>query len=193
MLQDNRKALSRSFEALEGAVTFWLMPYRVLSCDAVIAELERIEPKFEYFNSVTGEATRVMPSQFAQDVEQARALGVPFTSIWESRWLWTERHRTFWEVESITTGIDFREGEQSGQVRALAVYWQTRSENVGDRWKSYNDLVGLEAWLAWNEAFKATRDTRMAAPVALQKPPTTDAEKKTTNRRSKRSSPASKP
>lgn len=185
----NLRQLSTPHPAFDGAVTFWMLPFRSLSVDVIITELERLDPKWEYTNTVTGECTHEVPEQYRKDIERAQAVNVPFASAWRATFLWTGRHEAFWKCDGATTDIEFHDTSSSTELKALEYYWQIRPPDIAERWDAFNELIGVNVFKAWEEAFQATRDTRMAAPVALQKPPVTDAEKKTTPKRKRPSSP----
>src|ERR1700690_970193 len=160
----NLREFSVAYEGFGGAVTWYMLPFRNLQVDVILAGLQKIDPQLQYIHTQTGEHTFDEPEQLVKDRERAKKIGAPFASVWRAEWLWTGRHEAFWQYYGATTDIDFRDGAQTAQIRSLRFFWEHRSENILDCWQMFNQLVSVDVYEEWRKAYKATRDTSMDAP-----------------------------
>lgn len=192
---DLRK-LALSYPAFDGAVTFYLLPYRRLETEISISELNAMEPQLVYVHIKTGERRLKKPADLAE--LEAKASAITDAAIakvqqlklsddkaevvlnpakakadkllaqveWETVNQWTVMHRTFIYCEGATVAIDFSDVLPQ-ELMAFREYWQTRDRVTADRWQTFQAVIGTSVVNAWWDAYSSTRDTVGAAPKAL--------------------------
>lgn len=166
----NLKTLANKYEAFDGAVTFYMIGYRTLQTDQCIQRLEAVEPQFEYVHAQTGERVTVEPDAYRTAVENAEATGLDMIpSAWTRNRLWSTEHDIFWLCTPLTVEIEFRLTDKSpAAAKALRSFWQNRNGSVANNWTLWCQLLPVQTLTVWLEAYNATRDEDMAAPVELQ-------------------------
>lgn len=169
----NVKDLARKYEAFDGRVTFWMLPYRSLRTDISVDAIESSgEPQAVYVHKKTGERVFKEPKAYKKALDVAAKLKTPFKSDWERKGLWTTLHSTFYICDAATVAIDFAPFDETtpAEVRALAAYWEARSASAEESWQVFKQMIGTATTNAWWAAYNATRDKEYNAPSAIQSP-----------------------
>jgi len=162
------------YEALDGKVTFWMLPYTNTECDITLDKLARLDPPEKWVHSETGEETYTDPLPNPTDdaviAEQIKA------SKWERVSLWGNAHSIFWGVVPLTIEIEFHGKGLSAPVKGLKAFWQGRNGSVQHNWELFRQVIGGKVGTAWLEAYGATRDTSYDGPEELQHEPGENAD-----------------
>lgn len=169
----NLKPLASKHAAFDGAVTFYMMPYRTMMVDIVVEELQRIAPSAKWVHSETGEETYTDPHANIPEGkvgdEQRKA------SKWQEVGLWTDAHNLFALCDPLTVDIEFADNAPA-EVAPLKAYWQNRNGSTAQRWELFAQVVPRALALEWFAAYQTTRDTTMDGPEILQAEPGEDAD-----------------
>lgn len=168
------KELAVPFEAFDGAVVFYMLPYTNTAVDIAYSDLAQIAPSEKWVNRDTGEeVTRnPFPNPTSDPVIEAQAKASP----WERVWLWSAAHSIFGGIVPITVDIEFKGKTLPPPVRGLKAFWEGRNGSVQHNWTLFQQAIGSAAGKAWLDAYAATQDTSMDGPEALQAEPEPDAD-----------------
>ena len=170
----NLRDFARKFEALDGAVTFWMLEFSNRDSEIAYDELAREYPERKWVHSETGEETFTDPhtSDLDDSVKQAQRKA----SKWDEVYLWSNSQNIFIMCDPITVDIEFKSKKLSAELKALQHYWDNRNGHHLHNWDMFRQLVGRQVANAWFEAYSKTRDESFAGPEALQSEPGEDAD-----------------
>lgn len=195
------KAYARPYTVPDGAlagVTLWMLPYRTLAVERVIADLNAVEPEVVYVHA-DGRRVTAEPAEYKAErerVEKARralldkaaALKVEpnakklaalvVESDWTRVYQWGVEHQAFWCYEPLLVAVDFPDTGADpipAERRLFQQYVDTRPTNTAERWQVFRLVCGTETANALYFAYAATRDTvGQAAPELGQDSASTD-------------------
>lgn len=175
------KALCKSYE-WQG-MTIYMIGYRNPQVDIAITDLEELVPHVVYVNKQTGERVSEKPAALTKAEDNWDKMNVPVDkrkTDWEVRDLWTVWENTFVLTLPLIVHIDFPPPETAPlEVRMFEAFWNERNADTAQRWRDFKTVMSVNTVNALWDAYNATRDRILQAPVDLQSEPlATDADEK---------------
>src|SRR5690348_6397825 len=127
------RQLAVAYPAFDGAVTFYMLPFRNVQTNVREGRLNAITPHFLYTHRERGEQVYVEP------VEHALAVERKTDSSWDVTDLWGPVEYNFTSIEPLTVAIEFApfNAQTPPDVQALAVYWQNAPQEIQARWEAF--------------------------------------------------------
>lgn len=156
------KSLANKYEALDGQIIFWMLPYQSLRYQVARDALDQIVPQFKWLNTKQDAETFDEPAEWkAAQIRAAQTRQTAMTD-WQRVDLWDTYHRVFTYFEGLVIDIEFALADDAlAEYRALQMYWQSRGEYVRQNWLNFVDLMGSGAITLFYDAYDATRDKAM--------------------------------
>lgn len=191
---DVLKALARRYPVFDGAVTFYFAPYKMYRHDVLLAQFERVHPRYEYVNERTGEHAQQEPEEHRLIMEAARRTKMPpaYTD-WRKEDTWTMAEIAFVTFEGFIVHIDFSlQDDSPAFLKALQAYWTQRTGDVAQDWILFQYLVSVgDLYVPLWSGYSETRDP-VTVPKELAKAPPEDADPEASGR-GKRGEPTPEP
>lgn len=147
--------------ALKG-VTAHILPYRTLSVDLAIHQLEQLVPHFSYVSKRTGERTTTKPDDLTAAEKRAAERiamthkAVPVKTDWQTVDLWDTRMNTFVGVLPLIVAVDWPE-TLTPEAAVFKQFWEANIADPAERWQVFSTLIGTATSNALWDAFLATR------------------------------------
>ncbi len=161
----NLRELANKFEAFDGQVALYYLPYQSLKCDVAISALEAITPQFRWVNTRTGDVTHTEPREWTAAQDLARQLKRPVENEWTRERQWNLVHDVFAVVLPSIVDTEFNLAENApAELRALRLYFQSQNGSAEANWTLYNDLIGAKALSELWHGYLETRDKTFNAP-----------------------------
>jgi len=156
------KSLANKYEALDGQIIFWMLPYQSLRYQVARDALDQIVPQFKWVNAKESTETFGEPAEWkAAQIRAAQTRQTAMTD-WQRVDLWDTYHRVFTYFEGLVIDIEFALADDAmAEYRALQMYWQLRGAGVSGNWLNFVDLMGSRAITLFYDAYDATRDKSM--------------------------------
>ncbi len=143
-------------------VRLYFLPYRTLSVDVAIHQLEAICPHFEYVNKRTGMRANSKPDELAaaekrqQEKIALTHKAIPLKTDWQAVDLWDTTHNTFVGVLPLIVAIDWPE-TLTAEAAVFKQFWETNIPDPAERWQLFSMLIGTATSNALWDGFLATR------------------------------------
>lgn len=166
--------LAVPFDAFDGAVTFYMLPFINLEYEIYADELQRLHPREKWVHTQTKEEVFTDPHDNPSDdpiIEAQRK-----ASKWERIDLWSPAYTYFLACVPLTVDIEFKGKKLPAAAKGIQAYWQGRNGSIGHNWELYRQVIGVQAANAWLEAHNHAQDDRMDAPQAIQGDPADDTD-----------------
>lgn len=172
------KALAVRHEAFDGAVVFYMLPFRNLQASQLEDDFAVLYPRFRYRHTRSGAVTTERPAEYEALAEKAEQQGMaldemplnPF--VVES--LWDVTQGNFVALEGRTLDVEFHcDDATPTDVRWFESYWlDSRDVDLSERWQMFRQMVAVTVTNAWVSALNAaTKAYRQYAPPAATSEP----------------------
>lgn len=159
----NLRELATRYEAFEGQIVIYYLPYQSLKSVGNINAVKRVQPEYKWVHE-DGREVFTAPREWAMEVQLAKQLNRDPVTQWTRYRLWGALHDVFAAVLPAIVEVEFHFSERtSAELRGLRMYFESQNGSADKNWELYNEVVGANVLDELQRGWYATRDTEFSA------------------------------